>query len=92
MKSEKREQLIQYLSNFITKERLNLLYKNLGQRTSKVVLLLEDISHSKNVSAVLRTADCFGIQNIHIIENRNKYNNRPNISLDSSKQLSHIFS
>jgi hypothetical protein len=30
MKSEKREQLIQYLSNFITKERLNLLYKNLG--------------------------------------------------------------
>ncbi len=92
MKSEKREQLIQYLSNFITKERLNLLYKNLGQRTSKVVLLLEDISHSKNVSAVLRTADCFGIQNIHIIENRNKYNNRPNISLDSSKWLSHIFS
>ena len=92
MKSEKREQLIQYLSNFITEERLNLLYKNLGQRTSKVVLLLEDISHSKNVSAVLRTADCFGIQNIHIIENRNKYNNRPNISLDSSKWLSHIFS
>ena len=92
MKLEKREQLIQYLSNFITKERLNLLYKNLGQRTSKVVLLLEDISHSKNVSAVLRTADCFGIQNIHIIENRNKYNNRPNISLDSSKWLSHIFS
>ena len=92
MKSEKREQLIQYLSNFITEERLNLLYKNLGQRTSKVVLLLEDISHSKNVSAVLRTADCFGIQNIHIIENRNKYNNRPNISLDSSKWLSRIFS
>ncbi len=30
MKSEKREQLIQYLSNFITEERLNLLYKNLG--------------------------------------------------------------
>ena len=91
MKSENRKQLIKHLSNFITEEKLNLLYKNLGQRTSKVALVLEDIFHSQNASAVLRTADCFGIQNIHIIENKNEYNNHPNISLGSSKWLSHTF-
>ena len=91
MESENRKPLIKHLSNFITEERLNMFYKNLEQRTSKITLVLEDIFHSQNASAVLRTADCFGIQNIHIIENKNEYNTHSNISLGSSKWLSQTF-
>jgi len=40
---------------------------------------------------VLRTADCFGVQNIHIIENRNQHNTNPNVSLGSSKWLTETF-
>ena len=40
---------------------------------------------------MLRTADCFGIQNIHIIENRNQHNTNPNVSLGSSKWLTETF-
>ena len=87
----KRKQLIKHLSGFITKERIELLNHNLKQRTNHLAIVLEDIFHSQNASAVLRTADCFGVQNIHIIENRNNYNTHPNISLGSRKWLTETF-
>ena len=88
---KQKKQLIKHLSVFITKERIELLNQNLKQRTNHLTIVLEDIFHSQNASAVLRTADCFGIQNIHIIENRNNYNTHPNISLGSGKWLTETF-
>ena len=86
-----KKQLIKHLSESITEDRLALFYDNLKQRTSRITIVLEDIFHSQNASAVLRTADCFGIQNIHIIENRNQHNTNPNVSLGSSKWLTETF-
>ena len=91
MDTKRKKQLITHLSDFITEERLELLNHNLKQRTNHLVIVLEDIFHSQNASAVLRTADCFGVQNIHIIENRNNYNTHPNISLGSGKWLTQTF-
>ncbi len=88
---KKKKQLIKHLSDFITKERIELLNNNLKQRTNHLAIVLEDIFHSQNASAVLRTADCFGVQNIHIIENKNNYNTHPNISLGSGKWLTETF-
>lgn len=85
------KQLIAHFSEFVTKQRLGLFKKNLTARTNRLVIILEDIFHSQNASAVLRTADCFGIQNIHIIENRNEYLTHPSISLGSSKWLTQTF-
>lgn len=61
--------LIQYLSEFITPERLTLFNNILSLRTNYLTVVLEDIYQTQNASAVVRTADCFGIQNIHVIEN-----------------------
>lgn len=61
--------LIQYLSEFITPERLTLFNKILSLRTNYLTVVLEDIYQTQNASAVVRTAECFGIQNIHVIEN-----------------------
>ena len=91
MNSEQTKKLIIHLSKFITKDRLALFQHNLKQRTNKISIVLEDIFHSQNASAVLRTADCFGIQNIHIIENKNEYLTHPSISLGSSKWLTQTF-
>ena len=88
---KQKKQFIKHLSGFITKERIELLNHNLKQRTNHLAIVLEDIFHSQNASAVLRTADCFGVQNIHIIENRNNYNTHPNISLGSGKWLTETF-
>jgi tRNA (guanosine-2'-O-)-methyltransferase len=50
--------------------------------------LLEDIYQSQNASAVLRTCDCTGIQDVHIIEEYNQYEVNPDVSLGASKWLS----
>ena len=50
-------------------------------------MVLEDIYQPHNASAVMRTCDCFGIQNIHIIENQNSYEVNPEVALGSTQWL-----
>ncbi len=80
--------LIEYLSGFITGNRLGQLKRVLEHRTRYLTVVLEDIYQSQNASAVLRTCDCFGIQDVHIIENRNEYKINPDVALGASKWLS----
>jgi tRNA (guanosine-2'-O-)-methyltransferase len=78
-------ELLEYLSKFITPERLSLYNKIIENRTSYITLVLEDIFQPQNASAVLRSCDCFGIQNVHVIENRNEFKVDTEVSLGSSK-------
>jgi tRNA (guanosine-2'-O-)-methyltransferase len=82
------KELINHLSEFVTEERLRLFEKILKQRTSYITVVLEDIFQPQNASAVLRTCDCFGIQHIHIIENRNEFAVDREVAMGASKWLS----
>jgi tRNA (guanosine-2'-O-)-methyltransferase len=81
------ESLIQHLETFVTPRRLNLFDEVLEERTRYITIALEDIYQSQNASAVLRTCDNLGIQDVHIIENRNDYTVNPDVSLGSEKWL-----
>jgi len=81
------EGLIEYLSGFVTPQRINNFSRVLNFRTRYFTVVLEDIYQSHNASAVLRSCDCFGIQDVHIIENRNEYNINPDVTLGSNKWL-----
>src|SRR5512133_1346304 len=59
----------------------------LKMRTRYLTVVLEDLYQAQNASAVLRTCECFGIQDIHIIENRNKFIVHKEISMGSNKWL-----
>lgn len=80
--------LLEHLSSYLTPRRLELFDKTLNMRTRHITVVLEDIYQSQNASAVLRTCDCFGIQDVHIIENRNEFEVNTEVSLGSSKWLS----
>jgi len=80
--------LIEYLSSVITEKRFTQIQQVLQNRTRYLTVVLEDIYQSQNASAVLRTCDCFGIQDVHIIENRNEYNINPDVVQGASKWLS----
>ena len=67
-----KEKLIDFLSGFITEQRWTLFRQVLEQRTRYITVVLEDIYQPHNASAVLRSMDCFGIQDAHIIENSNE--------------------
>lgn len=80
--------LIEHLSGFITENRLQTFHSVLKNRTRFLTVLLEEIYQPHNASAAMRTCDCFGIQDVHIIENRNTFNPNPEIAMGSSKWLS----
>ena len=82
------EELISYLKNFVTEDRFELFCKTAKDRTRYLTVVLEDIFQPHNASAVLRSCDCFGIQDVHIIENENKYTVNPDVALGASKWLS----
>ena len=72
-------ELIQFLSGFVTPERLNLFNKILSLRTNYLTVVLEDLYQTQNTSAVVRTADCFGIQSVHVIENKHAFQVNPDV-------------
>jgi len=79
---------IEYLSGFISERRLTLFKEILSMRTRYISVVLEDIYKSHNASAVLRTCDAFGVQDVHIIENRNQFELSTNVTIGSDKWLS----
>jgi tRNA (guanosine-2'-O-)-methyltransferase len=84
---ETTRQMVAYLKNFVTEQRFEKFRVNSLMRTRHLTIVLEDIYQPHNASAVLRTCDCFGIQDVHIIENRNKYQVNPDVALGSAKWL-----
>lgn len=80
-------ELIEFLSAFVTDQRIELFRSIVERRTRYITVVLEDIFQPHNASAVLRTCDCFGIQDVHIIENSNEYMVNPDVSLGSDKWL-----
>jgi len=82
-----KKELINHLSKIITPERFSLINKNIKNRTRYMTVILEDIYQPHNASAVLRSCDCFGVQDIHIIENKNEYNVNPDVTRGSTKWL-----
>lgn len=66
--------LLRYLEGYVTKKRRTLFHKVLDQRTKHFTVVLEGIYQPHNASAVVRSCDIFGIQNIYAIEN--KYTNK----------------
>ncbi|MBP7451075.1 MAG: RNA methyltransferase [Flavobacteriales bacterium] len=79
------EQLYDRLSAFVSDNKRALFDRLAPQRTRHITVVLEDIYQAHNASAVVRTADLLGIQDMHIIENRNKYTVNPDVTLGSSK-------
>ena len=71
----------------MTENKLDVIESRLHERTRHVTVVLEDMFLAHNTSAVLRSADCFGIQDVHIIENTNYYELNPKVVLGATKWL-----
>ena len=87
MDSSTRQQLIRFLGDFVTPSRLERMERVLSLRTRYITVVLEDIYQSHNANAVLRSCECFGIQDVHIIENRYDYEVNPDVAMGSTKWL-----
>ncbi|MDB4358717.1 RNA methyltransferase [Verrucomicrobiales bacterium] len=81
------QEIIKYLGGYVSENKKEKIARILEDRTRHISLLLEDLYQPHNASACLRSSECLGIQDIHIIETRNKYNPNNDVALGSAKWL-----
>ena len=79
--------MLAFLTQFITDERRRRFEEILDYRTRHVTVVLEDIFQPHNASAVLRSCELRGIQDVHIVENMNHYDVNPEVVMGSTKWL-----
>lgn len=92
LNSRRLKELEEYLKSFLSSNRIQTIERALSERTRTLTIALENVYQSHNASAVVRSCDCFGIQDVHIIESGNSFKINPNIAHGASKWTSlHIY-
>ena len=80
-------EIVEYLKEFVVNERRELFEAKIKERTQHLTIVLENIFQGRNISASIRSADCFGIQDVHIIENDNFFNDDSEVSMGAEKWI-----
>jgi tRNA (guanosine-2'-O-)-methyltransferase len=88
MQAAIRDELIAYLRPLVNEQRQALMHKILDNRTRHLTVALEHTKHPHNASAVVRTCDCFGVQDLHVIEPKGDFELSKGISMGSNKWIS----
>ena len=63
-------ELLTYLETFLTEERKQRFKDILKFRTRFLTIAAEDVFQLHNASAIIRSCDVFGLQDVHLIEGR----------------------
>lgn len=79
MDAEATQAAATYLEQFATPERLDRIHRVLDQRTRALTVVIEDLYQPHNASAVVRSCECMGVQDLHIIEKGYRF--RPNTDI-----------
>jgi tRNA (guanosine-2'-O-)-methyltransferase len=85
--NELKQELIEFLKEFSTPERYHKLQEVLKWRSRWLTVVLEDIYQPHNASAVLRSCDCFGVQDVHIVENKVEFNPNSHVAMGAEQWL-----
>ena len=75
------EKVLESFYDIITESKQEMYERIAADRTKHVTVVMENIHKEHNASAVLRTCDCFGIQELHAIEKNNTYEIQRDIAL-----------
>jgi len=77
--------VLKYLEGYVSENKQQLIAKVLSQRTRHFAVVLDDIFQPQNASAAIRTADCFGVQDVYVTENKHKFKINPRVVHGSAK-------
>lgn len=78
---------IAYLSRFVTDRRLKRIEAAVGGRTRRLSLVLEDVRNPFNATAVTRTCEGLGMQEMHIIENEHRFQLSDGVTQGAAKWI-----
>ena len=87
MIGEENTYVLEQFREILTPHKVELFKRIAEDRTRHISIALEDLFHEHNASAVIRSCDCFGIQDLYTIEDKNKYVLQRNIALGSGRWI-----
>lgn len=87
LNKEQKLHLIQYIRSHVTEHKQKMIQRVLPLRTRHLTVVLENIFQRHNASAVLRSCECFGVQDVHIIENEYPYRLSRDVTRGATKWL-----
>ncbi len=73
------------LEQFMGPERIARFEGVLAQRTNTLTVVLDGVHNDHNISAVIRSADAFGLTKIHLVGDKFSY--RPGVTLGTERWL-----
>lgn len=88
MTTQEKLDLTAYLKQFVSERRRTRFDEVLSERMNHMQIVLENVYQAHNASAVLRSADCFGVQYVHAIENSNTYKVSEDVAMGSGNWVS----
>lgn len=77
--------VLKELYDIITPNKVEMFDRIAADRTKYLTVVLENVYQEHNASAVLRSCDCFGIQELHVIEKDNQYKVQRDIALGAGR-------
>jgi tRNA (guanosine-2'-O-)-methyltransferase len=79
--------VLQEFYKIITPNKVNMFERIAAQRTKHIVVGVENIQQDHNASAIMRSMDCLGFQELHLIEKNNNYQFQRDIALGAARWL-----
>lgn len=76
---------LEYLETFLTEKRKSRFLKILENRSNHFTVAIEDVFQLHNTSAVMRSCEVFGIQELHVIEEKYSKKIDKEIAMGSQK-------
>ena len=84
-KIEENKAVLKELYDIITPNKQEMFDRIAAERTNYLTVVLENVFQEHNASAVLRSCDCFGIQQLNVIEKDNQYKVQRDIALGAGR-------
>ncbi len=84
---EEADRIVSTLDGYLTATRKERIEEALASRTRDVALVLEDVASEHNASAVLRTAEAFGVLEVHVVPRESEFKLSRKVSIGSHKWI-----
>ena len=85
LSADQKKALLEAASGLVSEHKMELFERNAALRTRHIAVVLEDVYQSHNAAAVLRSCDCFGVQDVHVVESKNPFNPAGDVAVGSAK-------
>ncbi|APD07115.1 tRNA (guanosine(18)-2'-O)-methyltransferase [Flavobacteriaceae bacterium UJ101] len=79
------EEIFDYLQQYLTEERKERILDILSRRTRHLTVVMEDVYQMHNTSAVMRSCEIFGIQDLYAISERHRLEMDKEIAMGAQK-------